>query len=119
MELKQDCIREVLLYLEKNSKLDNYISNVDIKLEGFSQDDITYTIEKLAEGNIINVVSKTFDNEYLIKDITFNGHQFLNTIRDDSVWKETKLRLSKVASVSLPVIQQVASTVLLTKLNLS
>ncbi len=117
MELKKDCIREVLLYIEKNGKPNEYISNVEIKINSFSSDDITYTIEKLAEGNIINIVSKTFDGEILVKDITFVGHQFLENIRDDEVWKEAKTRISKIAGVSLSIIEQVTAQIIASKLG--
>lgn len=46
-------------------------------------------------------------------NLTWEGHDFLNTIRDESVWKATKQHLAKVGgSASIEVIAQVATGVL-------
>ena len=108
MTLKHDCIRDVLLYLEENLGLYNLISSNNIKINDYSADDITYTIMKLREAGFIDASGQDLVGIILIKSITYNGHQFLDNIRDDNVWDETKSIISKLSSVSLPIIQQVA-----------
>lgn len=45
-------------------------------------------------------------------NLTWAGHEFLDTIRSDTVWKETKRRIaSTVGSVSLSVLTEVAKQV--------
>lgn len=117
MELKQDCVREVLLYLEKNCKLNDFISSSQIEIDGFSTEDITYTLNKLEEGSFVNIVSRDLDGDMLIKDITYHGHQFLDNIRDKNIWTETKTKVSKVKSVSLSILEQVAAQIITSKLG--
>lgn len=45
-------------------------------------------------------------------NLTYDGHKFLDNIRDDKVWKDTKTILSKFSSVSLSFVSSVASNVI-------
>ncbi|MNP51307.1 hypothetical protein D3C76_1456130 [compost metagenome] len=118
MILDRDCVRNVLLSiesLESGQKItsDN-ISNVSF-LDPYSKEVIVYTIERLDEAGFINVkFLRTLGGEdpFLITSLTWDGHQFLDNIRDDGVWKETKKVTSKVASVSLGILSDVAASVL-------
>ena len=115
--LIHDCVRETMLYLEKNLSLNDTISSDNIKLKDFSIEDVQYTCAKLTEAGYIK--SQTFiDGSCIITDITYNGHIFLDNIRDNNIWKETKSKISKLASVSLPVIQQVAAQLINVKLGI-
>ncbi|EJA0843158.1 DUF2513 domain-containing protein, partial [Listeria monocytogenes] len=44
--------------------------------------------------------------------ITWSGHQFLDNIRDDEVWKKTKKTVSKFSSVSVSLLSTISSNVL-------
>ena len=91
MKLKHDCIREVLLVIESDLKLNNVLDNEDLEntIKNFSREDIEYTV----------------------KHMNFSGHNLLDDVRDVEVWRETKAKASKVSSVSIPIIQQIASSV--------
>lgn len=119
MELKHDCVRNVMLYLEENLTLRGVITNNNIEIKNYSSDDITYTIMKLREAGFIEASKQDYAGIILIKSITYNGHQFLDTIRDGQVWSETKSKISKIAGVSLPIIQQVASQIIMLKLGIT
>lgn len=120
MKLNQDCIRDLLLYLEENLNYNVRISVTNLNLNNYSFDDLFYTTEKLIEAGFINC--STFNSigshDYIFKSITYLGHQYLDTIRDDGIWKETKKKLSKVTSASLPIVQEVASAILKSTLGL-
>lgn len=118
MELKHDCIREVMLYLEKELDLHTIIPQSQINLKNYSSDDITYTVLKLSEAGFLDTDKMDLAGNILIKSITYNGHIFLDNIRDVNIWKETKSKISKIASVSLPIIQQVAGSIISKKLGL-
>lgn len=119
MVLKHECVRETLLYLEKNLTFDTPIYSPNIQLKHFSSEDINYTIAKLKEAGYINAVYSGADNipSYLIQSLTWDGHQFLDNIRDNAVWKKTKSILSKIKSTSLEISAQVASMVILNMLG--
>lgn len=122
MELKKDCVRDVLLYLEKNMKYNEELFANKIELKKYSNEDIYYTCEKLYEAGFINAkIQKYIIDDaplIMITSISYAGHQFLDNIRDENIWKETKDRLSIIKDVSLNIIGQVASAVILAKLGL-
>lgn len=119
MKLNHDCIRDFLLYFEANTHLNEDMSYEDINhfeiKTSYSSDDIIYTIQKLNEANYLKAkFYYASDSVYnlSVSSITWEGHKFLDTIRDDKVWKNTKSVISKFSSVSVTIVEKVASTVL-------
>nr|DAP67149.1 MAG TPA: YjcQ protein [Caudoviricetes sp.] len=112
MKLFHDCVRDVMLYLEDNLEDTYFINSESITLKKYSSKDITYTLKKLAEAGFIEIDKVTYENNFNIKWMTYYGHQFLDNIRDNKVWSETKSILSKFSSVSLNMVQNIASQVI-------
>lgn len=117
MKLDINCVRDVLLYLEENSTYENTIQLNDLHqtLSDYDDDIITYAVDKLAEANYINAKRAAFLDgsvEFLIFSISYEGHKFLDNVRDDNVWETTKKKINKVSSVSLDILSQVASSVI-------
>lgn len=108
-----------MLDIENNLNLHETTYSTDIheRLKKYSHDDIYYTCQKLHEAGYLNV-DFFIDGSCCIESMTYNGHQFLDSIRDDGIWKEVKSKISKLASVSLPIIHQAASQAIITKLEL-
>lgn len=124
MRLNPDCMRDVLLVAEENLPLNGSLPMSDLLplLPGYSEDEITYTCLKLNEANLLNIFKTpypggTFVND--IREITYNGHQFLENIRNQSTWETVKQKLSLLGSSSVPVIMSVASQVILNKISSS
>lgn len=130
MKLNPDCVRDVLLYLEDNLTYihENIFSiehnSIDISVlaevlhnqKNYNVDDVIYSVEKLLEVKFI--IPKTElrgnDNNILccpIADISWNGHQFLNTIRPKSVWDATKKGASKLGLMSIHALSTIAMKV--------
>lgn len=125
MKLNQDCLRDLMLYFEDTLTMRNYIL-IDCYsdktfLEKYNIDDLRYTTLKLIEANYINAIARDFLDapvpEIRIKSITFAGHKFLDTIRDDKVWTKTKTVLSGFKSVSIEVISETAAKVITNFIN--
>ena len=117
MRLNADCVRGVLLEMEKIP----YGQSLRPKalysaLKTFSEDDINYSIIKLKEvGYIDAVISESDDGSifrFVVNDITWDGHQFLNNIRESSVWEKAKEKCSKIGSLAIPILSDAASAIL-------
>ncbi len=120
MKLNQDCIRDLLLYLEENLDYCDCLSISDIELPDYDIKTILYTAQKLKQAGYISADFSILDTDDLCADfleITWDGHQFLDTIRDNNVWKKTKSVVSKLSSVSVTIISNVASQVLTNLIN--
>ncbi|WP_432226906.1 DUF2513 domain-containing protein [Limosilactobacillus fermentum] len=120
MKLKHDCVRYVLLTLEAQG-LDMLHSGVELSQllpemvnSRYSEDDITYTLLQLLDGKYINADYQKYALGFslIVFDITWSGHELLDSIRDDEVWNQTKKVTSSIKSVSIGVLKNVATAVL-------
>nr|DAF01605.1 MAG TPA: Flagellin, PadR, transcription factor, DNA.8A [Caudoviricetes sp.] len=116
MKLNHDCVRSLLLYLEDDLTINSLIDLSDVELNGFSDDEILYVGIKLAEASFITASIREHrmgdSPSVLVSQITWAGHKFLDTIRDDTVWGHTKGLLSKFTSTSITFVSNIASQVL-------
>ena len=123
MTLNYDCIRDVLLYLEDTlGYTDNQIamthkrltiSDIANNLPSYSKEDVQYTIEKLFEAKYIRIVNISTDNQkYMVNgyvdDVTWDGFDFLNNIREKSIWEATKEGAKKVGTASVSAISMIS-----------
>lgn len=120
MKLNQDCVRDLLLYLEENLTLNDHLSVENISLKDYSSEELLYTADKLYEAGYINCSRKIYDNidlVILVSSITYDGHQFLDNIRDEKVFAKTKSILSTLKSVSIEIISETAAKVITNMIN--
>jgi len=126
MKLNMDCIREILLWIEENQKMDcgddnslngnvrGIWSRAIPKFNGYADDDILYSIKQMVDGRLLDASIHKDNNisKYFIKDITPAGHEFLENIRSDNNWNKTKSVASEVGSFALSVLTKIASSVI-------
>ena len=120
MKLNNDCVRGLLLYIESNTSINSLIAVSQIEINDYTTDELIYTAMKLQEAGYIKAkISKFIDGsaDVYVNELTWNGHKFLDNIRDDGVWKATKEKISKFSSVSLSIIENVAAQVLTNLIN--
>lgn len=121
MRLNHDCVRKLLLFIEENLGFDKELCLPNKELCDFTDEEVLYTANKLFDAGYIRVRSYgDFSGATtLIKvyDITWEGHQFLDTIRDNQVWLDTKRVLAKVSSASISFVSKIASQVLANLIN--
>lgn len=118
MRLNPDCIRDILLYVEENTGYMRYIPvsrsihNFDIVLENnYEPDEILYHIDLCEEYGYIHTDSGTIATFY-IERLSVLGHEFLENIRQESNWNQTKSLAKQAGSISLNVISNIASNVI-------
>lgn len=79
----------------------------------FEKADVLYSIKHLYEsGYIDGSEMKTNNFTCIIFDITSLGHEFIENIKDDTVWGSTKECAKRVGSTSLNVISQISAAIL-------
>lgn len=113
MKLNYNCIRDVLLYLEDNLKINEPLHSKNIELD-YSFETIQYSVFKLEEAGYIQtqiIVADGLDKTAIINDITFYGHEFLNTVRPKTVWENTKDVSVKLGVKSISALSQIASQI--------
>jgi len=105
MQRNIDLIREILLEVEKK---DSPMGWIDIHIEGYSNEQISYHIKLLAEAGYLEANDLTTGDGFDWKPVNlkWQGHDFLDAARDNTLWKRAKKHIgNKVASVSFEVLK--------------
>lgn len=124
MKLDQDCVRQLLLAMEEHLGVKDEVFLPrfhESYLSEYSFDEVLYTSIRLHEANLIEAKPIKFEGfiqDFALKGITYEGHEFLQNIRDPKIWKKTKKSVSKLSSVSLKVLLSVAEKLVLKDLDL-
>ena len=107
MERDWDLIRHLLLEIEKKQDT----RPVDLTIESHPASTVTYHLELLAAAGLIEGI-RTAGDAYYPRGLTWQGHDFLDAIRDETVWNKTKrIMKEKVGSLSFDVLKTLASSV--------
>ncbi len=113
MKRDMSLVREILLEIEKDRAGDKLIDVLDYPVE-----EIIYHVKimndyGLIEAKVVEVFSKKGSEFALetIKGITWEGYDFLDDIRDETVWKKTSAHIKKTTgTASLEMVKEVAKT---------
>lgn len=122
MELKPECIRAVMIEIEKSQKyyLDGSgeVARRDLSLEAisealpsYSKEDIYYSLFNLDQAGYISLSTQWANNAVYFCEVnymTFSGHEFLNGVRDPKRWAIIKKGFAAVGNCSLAVISAVS-----------
>lgn len=122
MRLNHDCVRDVLLFIENKQELRGFLhlknfldKKEDNPLKKYDDDTIKYTLMKLHEAKYLKDTVGIIENDlvqYSVGSITWEGHKFLDTVRDPKIWKTTKTIAAHLESISITLISSIASKVL-------
>ena len=63
-----------------------------LTFDGFSDEEISYHIQLLAKHGLIEAVDYSTRGEFcwLVRNLKWDGHDFIDAIRDDSRWNRAK-----------------------------
>lgn len=110
-----------MIWLEENIKVsDESFSSYNLQdlydaLPRYKNDEVYYSIYNLFQIHYIegrfSLLSSGAVKICEIKNITWNGHQFLNTIRPTSIWEATKTGASKLGIMSIHALSTIAMKV--------
>lgn len=119
MKLNYDCLRKILITIESelnwNDKLSYTYTNLSSmvnELQDFSRAEVAYASKMAIEADLIE--AQIIDCDTCIIDIryyglTYEGHQFLDTVRENKIWKKTKDIISSAGGASLSIMKSVAT----------
>jgi hypothetical protein len=117
MRRDMDFVREILLRVEAWQPTEAEPSYV-VSSER-PDDPAFYHVGLLSEARFIRAVFMNAPPAYFVSGLTWAGHDFLDSVRDDSVWAAVKRRLGSVSgAVSLDVLKAVVTEVVSGRLGL-
>lgn len=115
MKLNPDCIRDILIEVEKSStfQLGLVIDKECPLFDKYSWSEIAYHLDQCQMANLLTSTNIYYSDEYAyISNLTPEGHEFISNIRQDTNWNKTKQIARKVGSFSLSAIKDIASNVI-------
>ena len=107
-----DLIRKILLSLEERKE--NVAGSLSI--EGYSQEEIAYQCSLLNDAGFVKCYKGSYAGGHLytfgVGSLTWDGTEFLDKIRNDTVWNKTKEVMNeKGLPVALDVIKAVVTSI--------
>ena len=122
MKLNPDCIRAVMLEIEKSHKyyLDERgdvttdplnLESIHESIPNYSKEEIYYSLFNLEQAGHIDLTTRWSGGSVYtchVNYMTFSGHEFLNSIRDPKHWSVVKRGLNAVGNFSLATISAVS-----------
>ncbi len=129
MKLNYDCVRSVLLTVEKSKTIDEELNLIPLTVEmifeqlpKYEDSEILYTIEKLKEAGYINAALHFAAGHFIdgaVSSITYSGHEYLDNIREPEVWRKVKAMLKNAGAITLPLISQAAQMLIGSQLTVN
>lgn len=126
MELNYDIVRDLMIVFADSQEASGPTDG-DLKTfatrNNISTDELGFTLERLHEAGYITGEPTWMDDhpKYFVGcgNMTWDGNQYLNSIRNPSVWKETKKKLvDSGITASFSVITALATAIAKQKLGL-
>ncbi len=125
MKRDMDLIRKLLLVVENSDALRLEASSIereDPTAVGYHFEllhDAGFLLPRTSVGETSTVMHAATGEVMLVKpQLSWNGCEFLDKVRDDTVWKHVKSKVSVFSSVSISIISAVATDYIKSKLGL-
>jgi len=107
MKRDLDLCRRILLAIEEHP---GAMLDYEPKFSGVSDETVTYQVGLLVQAGLVQAAdARTTDGPtWIALTMTWDGHEFLDVARDETLWQRAKADLGdKVKSVSLEVLKAV------------
>jgi len=118
MKRDMELIRAMLLAIES----DNHGFAPKIEIHGYTQEQIGYHALLLGEAGLAVVSDVTSmgnkSPEAIILRLTWSGHEFLDSARENQIWNQAKDTISKIGGASIQIWVALLTELIKKKLGL-
>jgi hypothetical protein len=84
----------------------------------FSLDVLNYHIALLVSADFVTSMRSGLGGTLRISSLTWDGHEFLDNIKNNDIWEKTKNRISDLPGIALKVVAAIAQAEMMKKLGL-
>lgn len=120
MKRDMDLARALLLEIEARPEYNGQglyqLDPDDIVIEGHPYEEVAYTMRLLIEAGFVLGDISSFNAPTFIR-LTWNGHEFLERVRDPEVWRKAKEEAKHVGSFGFDVLGALARGFIKTKIE--
>ncbi len=113
MKRNWDLIRRILFKLEEKAVPEDFLMSDQI--QGFDRATVAYHFKLLHQAGLIEGMdnSSIGQFDFYVTGLTWQGHEFLDNIRNDTLWQKVKATVqSKSLDLSFDVIKTVATNLI-------
>jgi|WetSurMetagenome_2_1015567.scaffolds.fasta_scaffold428601_2 hypothetical protein len=112
MKLDMDLVREILLEIEAKDLGKN--ADIEVVVPSYSEEEVNYHVGQLVDAGYIRAheIPDTESDGVLYEPfaMTWSGHQFIETIRDSSVWGKVKsVAVERGGALTVEIVAGLAS----------
>ena len=110
MKRDMDLIRELLLKIE-NGQTSFILTSDTAAALSLSPAEGGMTEEHLIllkQAGFIEIMSRSLSGHYAIKRLTWEGHDFLDSIRDPKIWEKTKKGVEGAGGFTVDLLKDLA-----------
>ena len=106
-------IRELLLKLEGLPEAPGGVHQLvagenEMVVEGYSTAQVDYHLRLIEEAGFLRTFSSGLDGRILFDRLTWDGHDFVDSVRSPEVWARTKKGAEAVGGITLDLLKDLA-----------
>lgn len=118
-----DLTRELLLKLEADKRLDGtawlgFSNAKELGIKDHTDEEVGYHLDMLIESGFVKGSDRLDSMFPAINKLTWQGHELLDDIRDDTVWGNAKERAKGLGGVGIQLMWELAKAEIKHKLGL-
>ncbi len=110
MKRDMDLARNIMLALEESTGPELVDVYIEVYVKGHTPEEISYHVMLLHEAGLIKALDASSFGEYDWRPerLTWEGHEFLESSRDEGVWKKAKkIMAEKAGGIPFEALKQV------------
>ena len=120
MQRDMELVRKILLKMEKEGSTK---ISINLSIDGYSMEEIAYHCKMLYEQNLISAYKGHYaDNSlysFSIGTLTWEGHDFIDSISDDGFWRKVKDTLkAKKIPLTIEAVKMIIPVITKTMLDM-
>jgi hypothetical protein len=102
MKRDMELARLILMRIEAQ---ENYRDNISCEFEGYIEEQVHYHIMLLSEAGLVVAInaSSMQDIQWIPQRLTWQGHEFLDSARDNTIWRKAKEIMARTGGFAFEV----------------
>ena len=117
MKRDMDLVRDILLYSEELNQGGNVIRMNYAHFPKYTPDQIYGHTRMLREQGLLRDCTQTISGPPSLVGLTWSGHDFLDAVRDETVWEKTKNAATEGGGFTIDILKQLAVGFLKTQIK--
>lgn len=112
MKRDMDLLRLLLLKLEAldedGQNIYLFDNSEEFEIDGFTWEQIVYHFDLAVEARMVDQGGRGAMEGFMFRRLTWSGHDFVDAVRDDDIWKKTRQGATAAGGFSVELLKDLA-----------